>query len=70
MYWIRGFTALERTGSGGFMAFQLARHIRDREADGADATCVRFSERPGIARRNKPVTSADEIVRPGPAAAC
>jgi hypothetical protein len=27
-HWIRGFTALERTGFRGFMAFQLARRTR------------------------------------------
>ena len=31
--WNQEFTALERTG--GFMAFQLVRRIRDRDADGA-----------------------------------
>jgi len=27
-HWNPAFTALERTGSGGFMAFQLARYTR------------------------------------------
>src|SRR6185503_18461195 len=65
-YW--GFHGAGTHWIRGFMAFQLARRIRDREADGADVTCVRLSERPRIARRNRPVTGADEIVRPGPTA--
>ena len=40
-----GFHGVRTHWIRGFMAFQLARRIWDRDADGADVTLVRFSGR-------------------------